>query len=288
MEGDYVVCPWHGWRFHRKTGHGQPPFEAACLPRHRVKEESGRIFVDLAPENGRAEFPHPPHPLTRPVKREPGPVRVAGISTTAMDKNFPRYSTSESLLESALGHAASALKAETKIIKLRELKFKHCGGFYSIDERACAWPCSFTQVDEKDEMAKVYEALVFWADVVLVSTPIRWGNASSLYYKMAERLNCIQNQKLIADNNLIRDKVASFIITGGQDNVQSVAGNMMMFFGELGFRFPQYPFIGHSRGWASEDMDNNVNFVIESEALREEARGLAERSVAMSAAILKK
>jgi hypothetical protein len=63
---------------------------------------------------------------------------------------------------------------------------------------------------------------------------------------------------------------------------------MMVFFGELGFRFPQYPFIGHSRGWASEDMDNNVNFVIESEALREEARGLAERSVAMSAAILKK
>ena len=25
MEGDYVVCPWHGWRFHRKTGHAKPP-----------------------------------------------------------------------------------------------------------------------------------------------------------------------------------------------------------------------------------------------------------------------
>ena len=23
MEGDYIVCPWHGWKFHRKTGHAE-------------------------------------------------------------------------------------------------------------------------------------------------------------------------------------------------------------------------------------------------------------------------
>ena len=89
---------------------------------------------------------------------------------------------------------------------------------------------------------------------------------------MAERLNCVQNQITIHDRVLIRNKVAGFIITGGQDNVQAVAGQMMMFFGELGFLFPQFPFIAHSRGWSAEDMENNVAYVRETEHLREARR----------------
>ncbi|MFA4981736.1 MAG: Rieske 2Fe-2S domain-containing protein [Candidatus Omnitrophota bacterium] len=287
MDGDYVICPWHGWTYHRKTGHAKPPFEKACLPRHEVKEKSGRLFINLKPSNKRVEYPHPVHPLSREVKREKGPIRVAGISTTPMSKSLPRYSTSEDLLNAALAHARSKLKAETKLIKLRDLKFNHCGGFYSIDERACTWPCTFTQIDEKDQLVQVYEALVFWADVVIIATPIRWGNASSLYYKMAERLNCVENQILIHNKPLIKDKVAAFIITGGQDNVQAVAGNMMMFFSELGFLFPRNPFIAHSRGWEAEDMDNNVNYVASSKELKRQAGDLVERAVAVSKELLK-
>ena len=44
-------------------------------------------------------------------------------------------------------------------------------------------------------MDQVYEGVVHWADVIVVATPIRWGGASSLYYKMIERMNCIQNQE---------------------------------------------------------------------------------------------
>ena len=287
MEGDYVVCPWHGWRFHRKTGHAKPPYEIACLPRHEIKEKGGHLFINTKPSNRRVQFPHPPNPLAREIRREKGPIRVAGISTTPMDKNLPRCSTSEYLLEEALKHASSKLKAETKLIKLRDLKFNHCGGFYSIDEKACTWPCTFSQIDEKDQLGAVYEALVFWADVVLIATPIRWGNAGSLYYKMAERLNCIENQMLLHNKALIRDKVAAFIVTGGQDNVQAVAGNMMMFFGELGFVFPRHCFIGHSRGWASEDMDNNIKYVLSDKGLRQDARDLAGRAVDLSRELLK-
>lgn len=280
VEGDHIVCPWHGWEFHRLTGHGKPPFQKACLPRHAVRVSGGRLAVNLEPENRRVHEFHPRHPLDRPVIRKPGPLRVLGISTTAMEKMRARRSTSEFLLESALRHAASRLKAETDLIKVRELTFRTCGGFYSKDEHACTWPCSFTQMDPKDQMARIYDAVVFWADVVLVATPIRWGNASSLYFKMAERLNCIENQRLIAGREMIRDKVAGFIITGGQDNVQSVAGNMLSFFSQLGFRFPQFPFVGHSRGWTAEDMEHNVISVRGDAALRREVMGLAERSVA--------
>jgi len=43
--------------------------------------------------------------------------------------------------------------------------------------------------------------------------------------------------------------------------VQGVAGQLFSFWSELGFVFPPFPFIAHSRGWDAEDMDNNVRQV---------------------------
>ena len=99
-------------------------------------------------------------------------------------------------------------------------------------------------------------------------------------------MNCIQNQITIANRVLIRNKVAAFIITGGQDNIQGVAGLMMVFFGELGFQFPQFPFIAHSRGWTAEDMDVNVAHVRESAELRDGACALVGRCVAMATLLI--
>ena len=131
-------------------------------------------------------------------------------------------------------------------------------------------------------MIQVYENLVHWADVVIVSTPIRWGNASSLYYKMAERLNSVQNQIMLKDRVLINNKVAAFIITGGQDNIQSVAGQMLTFFGELGFTAPAFPFVAHSLGWSAENMERNMDYVQESEYLHQQSFELIERAVDLS------
>jgi NADPH-dependent FMN reductase len=73
-----------------------------------------------------------------------------------------------------------------------------------------------------------------WAEIILIATPIRWGSASSLYYKMVERMNCGQSQVTIANRVLLKNKVAAFIIIGGQDNFQGVAGQMLGFFAEVG------------------------------------------------------
>ncbi|MBV8031671.1 MAG: NAD(P)H-dependent oxidoreductase [Betaproteobacteria bacterium] len=282
LDGDYVVCPWHNWKFHRCTGKGEPGFEEDCVPAYELRVKDGRLEVRLDTVTQRAKKPHAPHPLARKIERAPGGMRVAGISTTNMDEANPRYSTSDALLGVALEHARDALKCDTKLIRLSSLKFRNCEGYYSKSANACTWPCSITQMDDQDELTEVYEALVHWADVVLVSTPIRWGVASALYFKMAERLNCIQNQITIRDNVLIRRKVAAFIITGGQDNVQGVAGEMLCFFSELGFHFPQFPYIAHSRGWSAEDMERNVAHVMHSEELRTGAQMLAARAVELA------
>ncbi len=282
LDGDYVVCPWHNYKFHRITGEGEPGYEDDRVPRFEFKLDGGRLLVREAPASTRNKLAHDPHPLDRDLARQPGPLRVAGISTTIMDNANPRYSTSEALLESALAHVRDGHGLETRLIKLRELKFRACEGYYSKSAHACTWPCSISQMDHDDGMNAVYENLVFWADVVLVATPIRWGAASSLYFKMAERLNTVQNQITLRNRVMLKNKAAGLIIVGGQDNIQAVAGQMLQFFSELGMQFPQFPYIAHSRGWTAEDMERNVAFVQHSQALHDAARGLADRCIDLS------
>jgi nitrite reductase/ring-hydroxylating ferredoxin subunit/multimeric flavodoxin WrbA len=285
LDGDYITCPWHNWKFHRCSGKGEPGFEEDAVPAYVVKVENGRVLVNMASGTKRTKKPHAPHPLSRKVERAPGPLRVAGISTTAMDETNPRFSASDHLLEHALA-AATARDAETKLIRLSELRFRACEGYYSKSAYACTWPCSITQMDDKDQMDQVYEAIVHWADALIIASPIRWGAASSLYFKMAERLNCVQNAITVGNQVLIRNKVAGFIIVGGQDNIQSVAGQMLGFFAELGFIFPQFPFIAHSRGWSSEDMEANVDVVKHSAELAEGAGELMHRCLGLAARLI--
>jgi len=285
LDGDYIVCPWHNYKFHHATGEGEPGYEDDQVPRFDSRVENGRLLVNLEAATAR-QVQHHPHPLARKVERGTGPIRVAGISTTAMDEANPRPSTSERLLQAALDHAGSTCECETRMIRLNALKFRACEGYYSKSAHACTWPCTITQMDPGDELDQVYDALVHWADVVLVATPIRWGSASGLYYKMAERLNCVQNQITIRNRILIQNRVAAFIVTGGQDNVQGVVGQLMTFFGELGFHFPQFAFIGHSRGWSAEDMENNVKEVFASKDLVEGAQALADRAIKLASTLL--
>ena len=276
LDGDYIVCPWHNWKFHRCSGLGEPGFEADAVPAYTVKVADGRVLIDLTSATKRTRKPHEPHPLARKIERAPGPLRLAGISTTAMDEANPRFSGSDHLLGHAL-NAAAARGAQTRLIRLSALKFRACEGYYSKSARACTWPCSITQMDSTDQMDQVYEALVHWADAIIIASPIRWGAASSLYFKMAERLNCVQNAVTIRNQVLIRNKVAGFIIVGGQDNIQGVAGQMLGFFAELGFIFPQFPYVAHSRGWSAEDMEENVQVVRNSAELAEGADMLVKR-----------
>jgi multimeric flavodoxin WrbA/nitrite reductase/ring-hydroxylating ferredoxin subunit len=288
LEDEFVVCPWHQYRFHRCSGEGEPGYEADKVPSYGVREVDGRLLVTATPASKRGHLPHDPHPLTRPSERAPGPLRVGGISTTAMDPKYPRFSTSEHLLATALEHARTSLGAEARMIRLNDLGFRHCEGYYSKAAKACTWPCSITSMDPGDQLDQVYEMAVHWADILLIATPIRWGAASSLYYKMVERMNCIQNQITLNNKVLIRNKVAAFIITGGQDGIQAVAGQMMLFFTEIGYLVPQFPFIAHSLGWEFEEMDRNVELVANSEALRNGARDLVKRSAEMAQCLLER
>src|ERR1700733_6688067 len=77
LDGDYIVCPWHGWKFHRCSGVGEPGFEEDRVPAFPVKGEGGRVRGNAAAASRRTRAPPPPHPLARPVERAEGPLRLA-------------------------------------------------------------------------------------------------------------------------------------------------------------------------------------------------------------------
>ena len=279
LRGEFVMCPWHAWEYSVVTGKGPAGYDEEQVPVFAVEERADGVYVQTPPAMPRKLIKHKPsHLLETHAKPANAPPRVLILSTTAMDDVNPRFSTSDALLEHALDRARRR-GADTQYIKLRDLKFRHCEGNYSKAAHACTWPCAITERDPEDQLTPVYEGLVHWADVVLIGTPIRWGNASSLYYKMIERLNCVQNQVTIHNTVLIKNKVVAFVITGGQDNIQAVAGSMFTFWAELGFVFPPFPFIAHSRGWDAEDMQNNVRQVKMSDTLREASYELLDRAL---------
>ena len=45
LEGDYVVCPWHAWKFHRCSGDDEPGYEADHVSHYEVRERDGRVEV---------------------------------------------------------------------------------------------------------------------------------------------------------------------------------------------------------------------------------------------------
>ena len=278
LEGDIVTCSWHGWKYSIKNGRS-PHKGGDSVNSYEVKiVNSNKLFVNCIPSN-LAKRVFTPHKRYRDLERSVNEylmhmsmskdtrlqintkkrnTRILGISTTnANDKMAPRKSTSEEALRFALDYAHKYFETETVMIKLRELNFKHCEGYYSKNANACIFPCSISEVDSDDQMLEIYDRVILWADIVVIATPIRWGSASSLYYQMIQRMNCVQNQSVTHGKYLIRDKVAGFIITGGQDNVQHVAGELMSFWSQLGFVFGKFPFVGWSRGWYAEDTENN-------------------------------
>ncbi|AIF82631.1 ferredoxin subunit of nitrite reductase and ring-hydroxylating dioxygenase [Candidatus Nitrososphaera evergladensis SR1] len=306
LKGDIITCPWHGWKYSVRNGKSAHK-GGDSISSYPVRVLEGRIYVSPIPKavGKRISKPHKAYQeLESAVKQHirnvessqvlpvdddnATKVRVLGLSTTNMnDEVTPRKSTSESSLQFALDYAKRKYGAETVMLKLRQLNFRHCEGYYSKNAKACIFPCSISEMDEKDQMIEIYQRMIVWADVVIVATPIRWGSASSLYYQMVQRMNCVQNQIITHNNYLIRDKVSAFIITGGQDNVQHVAGELLSFWSQLGFVFGKFPFSGWSRGWYAEDTENNVSDNAKSLAFKQDIMRTVSGAVEMSRLIKK-
>ncbi|MEI6462359.1 MAG: NAD(P)H-dependent oxidoreductase [bacterium] len=196
------------------------------------------------------------------IRSERKTINILGISSSSVntDDKIVRVPSSEKILMETLELAKDIdSSVETQIVKLRDIKYLPCEANYSIQNDYCTWPCWISQrYPDTDGLVPVYKALVEWADIVIIATPIRWGNPSSHYFKFIERLNCIENQKEVYGLNIIQDQIAGFIIVGAQDGVQHSLGEMMAFWTQQGFSFTKYPYIGYTSGNYSNTKTKDV------------------------------
>ena len=54
---------------------------------------------------------------------------------------------------------------------------------------------------------------------------------------------------------------------------------MIVFFTELGFSLPPFAFVGWSRGWTAEDMEQNVKLFVRSRYIKRSIRDLIDNDV---------
>lgn len=210
-------------------------------------------------------------------------------SSTNQDDTPPRSPSSHILLQDILSMSKmidSTIKVETKMIVLEDLHFDHCEWNYSVQWHYCTWPCWISQRKAKkgiaDPLTQLYNDMTDWADIVLIATPIRWGNASSLYYKLVERCNCIENQKEVYWVDLIHNKLMWAIIVWAQDWVQHVLWSIMSTRGQMWFAFAKQPFVWYTAGWYLNDRIDLVSsqIVQDRDSINEYAKEMLQNQFA--------
>lgn len=183
-------------------------------------------------------------------------ILAIGCSSVNHDDDVLRVPSSHKIMNQVLEQAKIInpdIEVLTRTHILEELNFDHCEANYSTQWHYCTRPCWISQRKAEkwiaDPLTQLYNDLVDRCDIVIVATPIRWGNASSLYYKLVERLNCIENQKEVYGVDLIHNKLMGMVVIGAQDGAQHVMGQMMSVWSELWFAFAKSPYVAYTSGW---------------------------------------
>lgn len=93
--------------------------------------------------------------------------------------------------------------------------------------------------EEPDDQAQtvIYDRIEK-SDIVILATPIWWGQQSSLAQKFMERVGAYDDQYIKSGKSPLYGKVFGCIVTASNDGFQHAQGNMYNFASELGFTIP--------------------------------------------------
>jgi len=90
--------------------------------------------------------------------------------------------------------------------------------------------------DEWPEMLKKIEA----SDIVILATPVWWGNHSSETQRVIERLDEVHDEIIEGKKSRLEGKVGGIVITGDSDGAQNIIAGISNFFNAIGIVLPPY------------------------------------------------
>lgn len=106
-----------------------------------------------------------------------------------------------------------------------------------VDRRVL--PGTYSDMGEGDEWPNILRR-VLDSDIVILATPIWWGNHSSEIQRVIERLDELHDEVLAGKPSRLEGKVGGIVITGDSDGAEHVIGNVCNFFNAVGLLVPPY------------------------------------------------
>jgi multimeric flavodoxin WrbA len=100
-------------------------------------------------------------------------------------------------------------------------------------------PGTYSDVGEGDEWPNILRR-VLDSEIVILATPIWWGNQSSEIQRVIERLDELHDKVLAGEPSPLEGKVGGVFITGDSDGAEHIIGNLCNFFNAVGLLVPPY------------------------------------------------
>lgn len=100
-------------------------------------------------------------------------------------------------------------------------------------------PGTYSDMGEGDEWPGLLEK-VLGSEIVILATPIWWGNQSSEIQRIIERLDELHDEVLAGKPSRLEGKVGGIVITGDSDGAEHVISNLCNFFNAVGLLIPPY------------------------------------------------
>lgn len=100
-------------------------------------------------------------------------------------------------------------------------------------------PGTYSDMGEGDEWPNILRRLQD-SEVVILATPIWWGNHSSEIQRVIERLDELHDEILAGKPSRLEGKVGGIVITGDSDGAEHIIGNLCNFFNAVELLIPPY------------------------------------------------
>ena len=107
-----------------------------------------------------------------------------------------------------------------------------------------------------DELWKISKA-IFESDVVIFFTSVRWGQTNSIYQKLIERLNWLENRwTTLQEDNILIGKEAGIVVVGHNWNGENVLETQKQVLRFFGFEVPEG--LSFNWQWTQNEWDESA------------------------------
>ena len=164
-------------------------------------------------------------------------------------------------------------KISYKRFNLNELEIQHCWCCYSIEDKACTYPCR-NQLDD----APALHEMMLGSKAVIVFSPINWNNMSARLKDFLDRLTCIQNRCLLGEKPMTVGKVFAVAVDGHEDGALKTAMDIYIYFQQMGYIMAPHGFAYRTHG-SMHNAKTDHEFFKADKKIRKDVIGLVNNVI---------